>query len=89
MNHLIEQLKEHMKEDLEGAFETQESELLASIRKQREDPENEDKDIVLTVSMKGKLSVDKSKIETAFSFSSKTTVKEIHLIENPNQERFL
>ena len=89
MNHLIAQFKEHMMADLEAAIENQEDEILEAIAKLRENrPEDDEKPLVFSASMAGKLNLDKSTVETAFSFAVKTTVKDKHTLDEPSQPKF-
>lgn len=85
-NHLIKQLKQHMISDLEAAIEDREEEIIRAINKMTEerDPESE-APVKFTCSLSGALNLDKNTIETSFGFSVKTTLKERHQIEDPDQ----
>jgi hypothetical protein len=83
-NHLIEQLKEHMTADLEAAIGEQEEQILSAIAKLSDDREGEEP-LKFSVTLRGVLNLDKSTVETNFSFGVKTTVKGKHALDDPSQ----
>lgn len=88
MNPLIEQLQKHMGFDLEAAIMDKAPEIEAAIIKMRSEKGDDDESpLVFSCSLSGKLNLDKHVIETAFSYSVKTAVKEKHPIEDPAQIR--
>lgn len=90
MNPLIEQLLSQMTADLEEAITDLEDEMLEALQKMRANRDDEDeKPLVFSCSLAGKLNLDKNTIETAFSFSVKTKAKNAVQIEDPNQGRLL
>ena len=84
MNKIIKQLMDHMLADLETAMSDQEHDILKAIHKLKDNQE-EDKPLVFSCSLGGKLNLDKNTVETVFAFSVKSQVKDTHKLEDPDQ----
>lgn len=70
--------------DLVAALRDNESEILADIQKTAENRESEDDPVKFKVSLGITLDLDKSTIETSFSYSVKKTVKQKHAFSSDN-----
>jgi hypothetical protein len=86
-NHLIEQLREHMVADLEAAIGEQEEEILRAIAKASETGTDSEEPVKFGVTLRGVLNLDANTVETAFSFTTRTSVKEKHPLEDPQQPK--
>jgi hypothetical protein len=80
MNHILDKMAEAGANDLRDAIEDKETEILAAIIKAGQDREgNEPLKFKLSLSITADL--DKSVVETAVSYSVRTTVRGKHEIE--------
>lgn len=88
MNHILEQLSERGCEDLRSAVEEKEAEILKAIQHQADERKEQGSEAPLKFSLSLKITadLDKSVIETAFSYSVKTTVKGVHEIAKPDDD---
>jgi hypothetical protein len=84
MNHILKKMAEAGANDLREAIEEKEPEILEAIQKVAAD-RDEKEPMKFKLSLAITADLDKSKVETAVSWSVKTTVKEVHLIENGDQ----
>jgi hypothetical protein len=84
-NHLLKQLAEHMQNDLADAIGAQEEEILRAIAKASETGTDSEEPVKFGVTLRGVLNLDANTVETAFSFTTRTSVKEKHPLEDPKQ----
>jgi hypothetical protein len=85
MNHSnISQLREVMLRDLKTAFDEAHDDIRDAILHLAETRED-DKPLVFSCSMGGKLNLDANTVETSFGFSFKTTIKNKTVMEDPAQ----
>jgi DNA replication initiation complex subunit (GINS family) len=84
MNNILTQMAERGAEDLRAAIEEKEAEILAAIQKIAEEREG-DAPLKFSLSLKITADLDKSTVETAVSYSVKTTVKGVHAIEQDDE----
>jgi len=82
----LSQLRQVMLDDLQTAFDDAESDIRKAITKMAEDKED-DKPLVFSCAMGGKLNLDANTVETTFAFSVKTSIKNKTVLENPAQIR--
>ena len=61
--------------------------MVQAIHKLADEREHPDKPLVFSCSFTGKLDLEKNKVQTAFSFSAKTTVKNETVLDDPNQQK--
>jgi hypothetical protein len=80
MNNILEQMAERGAEDLRSAIEDKEPEILKAIQKMADEREG-DAPLKFKLSLALTADLDKSTVETAVSYSVKTTVKGVHAIE--------
>jgi len=74
-------------EDLRSAIEDKEPEILAAIQKMAGEREREgDTPLKFKLSLALTADLDKSTVETAVSYSVKTTVKGVHAIERDDDD---
>jgi hypothetical protein len=85
MNNILEQMSQCGEADLRGAIIDKEAEILAAIQKLAEEREG-DAPLKFSLSLKITADLDKSTVETAVSYSVKTTVKGVHAIERDDDE---
>ena len=86
-NHLIQQLREYMTSDLEAAIGDQEEEILRAITRAADARSDSEEPLKFSVTLRGVLNLDANTVETAFSFATRTSVKEKHALEDPNQKK--
>ena len=88
MNHILEQLSKRGSEDLNSAIEEKEAEILKAIQHQADERKEQGSEAPLKFSLSLKITadLDKSVIETAFSYSVKTTVKGLHEIKKEDED---
>ena len=79
-NPLLNACARNGAQDLVTAIEENESEILADIQRTLENRESEDDAAKFKVSLSITLDLNKSVVETAFSYSVKKTVKEKHAV---------
>lgn len=85
MNNILEQMAERGAEDLRSAIEDKEPEILKAIQKMAEEREG-NAPLKFKLSLALTADLDKSTVETAVSYSVKTTVKGVHAIERDDDE---
>jgi hypothetical protein len=83
MNNILEQMAERGGEDLRSAMEERQTEILMAIQKMADEREG-DAPLKFKLSLALTADLDKSTVETAVSWSVKTTVKGVHAIERDN-----
>ncbi len=86
-NYLLNQLAQHMQADLADAIGAQEEEILRAIAKASENGSDSEEPVKFAVTLRGVLNLDANTVETAFSFATRTSVKEKHALEDPNQKK--
>lgn len=86
-NYLLNQLAQHMQADLADAIGSQEEEILRAISKASENGTDSEEPVKFAVTLRGVLNLDANTVETAFSFATRTSVKEKHPLEDPNQSK--
>ena len=84
-NYLLNQLAQHMQADLADAIGAQEEEILRAIAKASENGTDSEEPVKFAVTLRGVLNLDANTVETAFSFATRTSVKEKHALEDPKQ----
>ena len=84
-NYLLNQLAQHMQADLADAIGSQEEEILRAIAKASENGTDSEEPVKFAVTLRGVLNLDANTVETAFSFATRTSVKEKHALEDPKQ----
>ena len=72
--------------DLIAAIAENESEILADIQRTLENRESEDDPAKFKITLGITLDLNKSVVDTAFSYSVKKTVKESHTLPDPDQD---
>jgi hypothetical protein len=80
MNHILSQMADRGAEDLRAAIEDKEPEILKAIQKMAEEREG-DAPLKFRASLSIIADLDANVVETAVSYSVKTTVKGKHAIE--------
>lgn len=86
-NYLLNQLAQHMQADLADAIGAQEEEILRAIAKASENGTDSEEPVKFAVTLRGVLNLDANTVETAFSFATRTSVKEKHALEDPKQAK--
>ena len=76
-----------MQDDLADAIGAQEEEILRAIAKASETGTDSEEPVKFSVSLRGVLNLDANTVETAFSFATRTSVKEKHALEDPKQAK--
>ena len=76
-----------MQADLADAIGAQEEEILRAIAKASENGTDSEEPVKFSVSLRGVLNLDANTVETAFSFATRTSVKEKHALEDPKQAK--
>jgi hypothetical protein len=84
-NYLLNQLSQHMQADLADAIGAQEEEILRAIAKASENGTDSEEPVKFAVTLRGVLNLDANTVETAFSFATRTSVKEKHALADPRQ----
>ncbi len=74
-----------MQDDLADAIGAQEEEILRAIAKASETGTDSEEPVKFGVTLRGVLNLDANTVETAFSFTTRTSVKEKHPLEDPKQ----
>ena len=74
-----------MQNDLADAIGAQEEEILRAIAKASETGTDSEEPVKFGVTLRGVLNLDANTVETAFSFTTRTSVKEKHPLEDPKQ----
>ncbi len=85
MNNILTQMAERGAEDLRSAIEDKEPEILKAIQKMADEREG-DAPLKFKLSLALTADLDKSTVETAVSYSVKTTVKGVHAIEKADDD---
>lgn len=83
-NHLLQAMAKNGAKDLIKAIAEGEQEILSDIQRIREEAE-EDEKLKFKVSLGVTLDLDKSTVDTAFSYSVKTSVKRTHPVNRPDE----
>ena len=86
-NYLLNQLAQHMQADLADAIGAQEEEILRAIARASENGTDSEEPVKFAVTLRGVLNLDANTVETAFSFATRTSVKEKHALEDPKQAK--
>ena len=76
-----------MQADLADAIGAQEEEILRAIAKASENGTDSEEPVKFAVTLRGVLNLDANTVETAFSFATRTSVKEKHALEDPKQAK--
>ena len=76
-----------MQDDLADAIGAQEEEILRAIAKASETGTDSEEPVKFSVTLRGVLNLDANTVETAFSFATRTSVKEKHALEDPQQPK--
>ena len=84
MNNILTQMAERGAEDLRSAIEDKEAEILKAIQKMADEREG-DSPLKFKLSLALTADLDKSTVETAVSYSVKTTVKGVHAIKQDDE----
>ena len=84
-NYLLNQLAQHMQADLADAIGAQEEEILRAIARASENGTDSEEPVKFAVTLRGVLNLDANTVETAFSFATRTSVKEKHALADPRQ----
>ena len=74
-----------MQNDLADAIGAQEEEILREIAKASETGTDSEEPVKFAVTLRGVLNLEANTVETAFSFTTRTSVKEKHPLEDPKQ----
>lgn len=74
-----------MQADLADAIGAQEEEILRAIAKASENGTDSEEPVKFAVTLRGVLNLDANTVETAFSFATRTSVKEKHALADPRQ----
>jgi hypothetical protein len=83
-NHLLQAMARNGAKDLIRAIALGESDILADLQRIREEAE-EDEKLKFKIGLSVTLDLDKSTVETAFSYSVKTSVKRTHPVSRPDE----
>jgi len=86
-NHLLQAMARNGAKDLIRAIAEGESDILSDIQRLREEAD-EDEKLKFKVSLGITLDLDKSTVDTAFSYSVKTSVKHTHQVNRPDEPEF-
>ena len=76
-----------MQADLADAIGAQAEEILRAIAKASENGTDSEEPVKFAVTLRGVLNLDANTVETAFSFATRTSVKEKHALEDPKQAK--
>ena len=83
-NHLLQAMARNGAKDLIRAIALGEADILADIQRIREEAE-EDEKLKFKIGLSVTLDLDKSTVDTAFSYSVKTSVKRSHPVNRPDE----
>lgn len=86
-NHLLQAMARNGAKDLIKAIAEGEADILQDIQRMREESEDDEK-LKFKVSLGITLDLDKSTVDTAFSYSVKTSVKRSHQVNRPDSPEF-